>query len=168
MKLEDLVPDLQRRRHLLIGQAPARSATPETRPWDSASGRRLATKMGISHEFLMDRFDTTNLNAALTGTKGKYDMFDMDEAIDRTELLKEALIADLPIHKYDVVLCCGVRVAGLMIAPLLMHRRNLWAEWLSGLPHPGGTNRWYNNPENRRQADAFCRRLGNRVTKMSA
>lgn len=118
----------------------------------------MARKLGISHDVMLDRFDTVNLNAELHGTHGKYDDFDLDEAFARSIRLKALLMRG---HRYDVVLCCGVRVAKLMDAPLLeVDVTSMTAQRLAGLPHPGGTNRWWNDLEHRTEADEFLMKLG--------
>lgn len=132
---------MSQRKHLIVGQAPQRNTEPHRtgpiwRPWESASGKRLAKMMGMSLEEMLDLFDTTNLNAALRGTNGKYDKFDMKEAGIRAQLLLEE------IDRYELVLCCGKQVASLMGAPALNWKRIDVNTWVGGVPHPGGTNMW--------------------------
>jgi uracil-DNA glycosylase len=155
--MDDLIPYFADRPNLLIGQAPQRdpkTLEPWWRPWDSDSGRRLAKKLGITHEKMMELFDTTNLNKKLLGTSGKWDQFGMTEARERAEQLLDLL----PIH-YDLILCAGKRVAELMDAPFL-EVRELGSGRIAGIPHPGGTNRWWNSQENRERGNAFLAELG--------
>lgn len=136
---------------LLIGQAPARSAGPETRPWDSKSGQLLAKKMGLtSRQELLDWFETTNLNAELRGTKGKWDLFDEEEAKQVARKIHGT------IKDYALVLCAGKRVAEIMGVPLLGWRVTKGGTYLTGIPHPGGTNMWWNNPINKLIGTRHC------------
>lgn len=163
----DLIPHFRGRHNLIIGQAPQRSApdVPEWRPWDSDSGRRLAVKLGMTHEMMMAVSDTTNLNEKLTGTHGKWDDFDANEASGRAKALVD-ILADA---EYRVVLCCGVRVWRFMCeAAEVPTTRDpdvrldtIYATYFAGVPHPGGTNRWWNDEDNAMRGNLFLHRIGN-------
>lgn len=141
------------RRGLIVGQAPARSAGPDTRPWDSASGKRLATMMGTDLETLLETFDTTNLNEELAGTNGKWDLFDETVAEHKAAYLRRSILSE-----YDVVLACGARVAKALGFPCPGGRWDVRAEtWTFGVPHPGGTNMWWNDPNHRAKGTAVVR-----------
>jgi hypothetical protein len=127
----------QRRPNLIIGQAPARSAGPHTRPWDSASGRLLARRAGTTIAAILAICDTTNLNLHLRGTKGKWDVFDMAEATHRTLLLIPHL------HRWSATLICGAKPARLLGVPINATEGPTWA-----IVHPGGTNVHLNDPAN--------------------
>lgn len=148
------------RRLLVVGQAPARSAIPDvTRPWDSASGRRLAAMMGTTRESLLEVCDTINLNPALLPpSTAKWDPFHVGAARAVARVLSTFLHGWE--HSYEAVLCCGARVAREMDAPLLEWRSTTYTERLGGLPHPGGTNRWYNDPGNALAAKQFLSTMG--------
>lgn len=149
---------------LLIGQAPARSATLDMRAWDSASGRRLAKLMGTTHEHLLETFDTCNLNTTLHGTKGKWDLFDEDEAAHCARYLRRSIL-----WQYPVVLLCGQRVAKAFGLPAPCHERQVIESTygtrcpisIYAIPHPGGTNRWWNKPENTASGTTYARRCWN-------
>lgn len=140
---------------LLIGQAPARSAGPDTRPWDSASGRRLAAFMGTTHERLLAVFETDNLNKRLTGTRGKYDAFDTEEAKERAAEFLQRIRAG----EWDFVLLCSQKVCKLM--GVSMYRWYVMGKhtMVLGLPHPGGTNMTFNKPENHARMTLECRKF---------
>lgn len=158
------------RNSLIIGQAPARSADPEQRAWDSASGRRLAKMMGTELGQVLSTFDTCNLNTQLHGTNGKWDRFDLEEARKMAEYLERSIL-----WQYDVVLICGQAVARCFDAKTLSHevRRyevpsgkwEVTATHLYAIPHPGGTNMWWNSPENRKLGTAYARRAWQHAEK---
>jgi uracil-DNA glycosylase len=138
----------------IIGQAPARSAKPDMRPFDSASGKRLAKWMGTEHAHMLELFHTDNLNVHLLGTNGKYDMFDMDVARARAEELRATWLTHPPLF----AVLCGQKVAKAW--PLRMPEKYTWYRDATGvlcawMPHPGGTNMHWNQPENVTRAEEF-------------
>jgi hypothetical protein len=103
--------------------------------------------MGITHQELLHYFETTNLNAELKGTNGKWDLFDKDEARETARRIHGQL------NRYDLILCAGQDVANIMGAPLLGWRTTKGGTHMTGIPHPGGTNMWWNMPANRLLGD---------------
>jgi hypothetical protein len=99
--------------------------------------------MGITHEEMMDLFDTTNLNESLRGTNGKYDAFDTNEARERAAYLERH------IENWEYVLCCGAKVCALMrVKPYTWTSYSDSTTVRFGMPHPGGTNMHWNNKDN--------------------
>lgn len=148
---------------LIVGQAPQRSAVPGQRPWDSASGKRLAAMFGVDLREMLESADTCNLNTDLHGTKGKWDVFDVTEARHMADYLGRT-----QLWRYDVVLLCGQAVAKAfgMLAPTYEHRYFRSPTTLThrlpttvyAIPHPGGTNLWWNDPEHRRVGENLANR----------
>jgi uracil-DNA glycosylase len=136
----DDIEEWSSHRHLIVGQAPSRSATPDTRPWDSKSGRLLAKRAGTTIEEILRLCDTTNLNLELRGTRGKWDDFDAAEARERASALREVA------GRWRTILLCGARVVRAMGGKL---DSEVWLTPTTpsfGIVHPGGTNRALNDP----------------------
>lgn len=140
---------------LLIGEAPSRKSDPK-KPFQGASGRRLARMAGLdSEEDLPTRFRMTNVLGRWPGTgnageKGsRFPIARAKRAARRIELL-------------GVVILAGRRVAkafGMAEAP--------YFRWyatdrhgpcrIAVIPHPSGCNQFYNVPANREKVAAFLR-----------
>lgn len=110
--------------------------------------------MGTDLSHLLDVFDTTNLNDVLVGTNGKYDLFDEEMAE-----YKATYLLHTTIPTYDVVLACGLRVAGALSIPCPGIRWDSYSgTWQLGIPHPGGTNRWWNDANKRARGTTVARK----------
>lgn len=107
--------------------------------------------MGTTLEELLDTFDTCNLNTDLKGTNGKWDLFDRDEANHMARYLTRSIT-----WQYDVVLTCGAQVAKAFgwEAP---GTTALGETAVVSIPHPGGTNMWWNKTENREEGATLAR-----------
>lgn len=96
--------------------------------------------------------DTTNLILEYPGPNGKWDKFDSTEAKEGVERIKQ----QLRHTPRELVILAGLKVAqtwlSAMPATLPLHITYV-NEYLDQkmliIPHPGGTNVWYNNPQHR-------------------
>lgn len=133
----------------IVGQAPGRSRN--KKPFDGASGRRLARLAGLgSYAELAARVRLVNLLARFPGKLGKGDAFPRGAAA--------AALGSLRLR--GTILLAGRNVAA---AFGLRTRYFAWTE-LRGkpcavLPHPSGISHWWNEPKNVRRASSFLRSL---------
>jgi uracil-DNA glycosylase len=144
-------------RPLLIGQAPSRSCGT---PWASDAGRRLARYMGTTHEDLLELFDARNLNACHTGTVGKYDRFDIAEARETAAHMRRYV---LPRRR--LVVLCGMKVADCFGVAAPGHGLLVGRCQFVAVPHPAGTNMWWNDPGNREVGHRLLRAAWEEATR---
>ncbi len=138
-------------RVLLIGPAFGRGARPDSVPLVGGRvGKLLKTLTGLAD--LTEVFEPRNLLNYYPGRKGNGDDFHFHEA---------KKVADNLDLKGRVVVLLGRNVARCF--GLSKARWFEWHELRGGLvtvaPHPSGRNRWWNDPANREQAQAFWREL---------
>lgn len=138
-------------RTLLVGQAPSRDGHGVATPFSGASGRRLASLMGVPHAELATRFRLANLLDRWPGARGAGDAFPLAEARAGWRRIADAgLPPRTVLIGFAVARACGYGDA----APLT---------WLPGpdgglvavVPHPSGLSRWWNDPAGRAAAAAF-------------
>jgi hypothetical protein len=127
---------------------------PGARPFEGTSAlTRLAGYCGVTpREHLYDLFDFVNVLQYWPGRDagGKYDLFPMDEARREAAVLDHVL---LPWYKRVVILGRTTSKAfGLEDVPYLQ-----WHDRLAILPHPGGTNVWWNLRRNKEDGIRFLR-----------
>lgn len=139
------------RRVTIVGQAPGRHGN--RRPFDGASGRRLARLAGLgSYEQLAARCRLQNVLGRWPGKQGRGDAFPL--ALARSGARASRFRGRGP------VLLAGRRVAAAFGV------RTGYFEWgeLRGrpcavIPHPSGISHWWNDPRNARRAAAFLREV---------
>lgn len=175
-------------RYLILGEAPNRALEGrEHMCWIPCGSRkrhsanRLRDLLGIQGvgEWLRT-FDRSNVFDEVQPRSGKGDFFSV--ARGRRELLTQWPM--LVSRGYQGILVMGSRVSSALSwrdeqDTVLSAARLPVLEWRSAIPHrsvcqglgehtriraavvphPSGVNRWYNEPENKRRAEAFLRSL---------
>lgn len=146
-------------RPLVVGLAPSARAGAGDRPLTGRSGRRLAGLAGLSPEEFWGIFDRTNLLAEHPGRRsgGRGDVFGATEA-RRAAVLASELLAE---GSHPTVIVLGRKAAeafGLRETPWFsfVYRGGIR---LAVVPHPSGFSSYWNEPVNRREAEAFWSRL---------
>ena len=140
-------------RVVIIGQAPSRLSDPRE-PLSGNSGRRLAALSGLTTAEFLDRFERRNLLDAWPGKAGKGDKF---AGAGEARALAESLRAGLATRRV-VLLGTGVaRAFGFPGEPFLFGEH--WEGSFAMVPHPSGTNRWWNDRERVAQAQRFWSNL---------
>ena len=122
------------------------------------TGSRLKEKLGLSSEAYLS-IVRRNLFPHYVGREGKHGKWDATEAKQRAWRMR-------PYLRNKNVLFCGMRVArAFQLNDGLLTWR--WAEQgyfnYATVPHPAGTNRWWNVKENREPANQFLRWVGAHV-----
>lgn len=142
---------------MFVGQGPGKNHPPGSRPLEGkkGAGARLAKLCGLTNEELLKRCDTSNLLPDWRGKNGKGDNFPMNEAIISAELIWTKFF------DYDRVVLFGSNVASAfgMKNEKVLKWVVLEGTTVAVVPHPSGINRWYNDPENRKKAEKFLRKL---------
>lgn len=147
---------------LLVGQAPARSMAKGTPAFHgSSSGKRLANLLQISEDDLWRLVDTVNLVDEYPGPNGKWDKFPMEEAKQGASHIKREKLNGT----YEMVILAGLQTARawgfnkpdlfVINTSSVLYRDVFWTYRVVVIPHPGGTNVWYNNPDNRETCRLF-------------
>jgi hypothetical protein len=136
---------------LLIGQAPSRDGATN---FEGSSGKFLATLCGLSHAGWMDLFERVNVLQNFPGRKHRGDHFPIAEAIEVAERMDHLLRRRRSVF-------IGLRVAtafGMRIAPLTWYPVPYEGE-VALCPHSSGLSRWWNDANNRKDAERFWRDL---------
>jgi hypothetical protein len=107
--------------------------------------------MGVTHEELLSAFDAKNLNQCHPGTAGKYDLFDIPEALATAAHLRRYVIP-----RRDVVVLCGKAVARCF-GMEAMEVGRIGRATVYALPHPAGTSMWWNDLDNRARGARLAR-----------
>jgi len=142
---------------LLIGEAPSKNEVTET-PLEGRVGRRLAELAGLSYAAYLEHFDRVNLLHVRQDTKEKGFEFDLAAAREEAKRLRQSgVLRDRP------VVLLGHRVADAFGVRLTMKYFHGCPSGQGGMlwlmPHPSGLNRWYNDPDNVKEASGFLRGL---------
>lgn len=140
-----------RRKILLIGQAPSRTSQGKL-PFSGQSGKRLADLAVIPQKDLKNYFKMINVFDYWPGRSGKGDAFPRDKIPDKLRKM---------VASYSATIFVGRGVADrfkfnppeYLIWYSYPHRKQA----ASILPHPSGVNRWYNDPQNLKDAQMFLR-----------
>ena len=142
-----------RSRILLIGQAPSRTSQGK-QPFSGKSGKRLAELAGISQKDLRRYFKMVNVLDYWPGRGGKGDAFPTGRQVpDRLRKMVASYAATIFVGR-------GVAARFKFNAPQYLTwyacspRKSRTA---AILPHPSGINRWYNDPQNLKDAQMFLR-----------
>jgi hypothetical protein len=136
---------------LLIGQAPSQHGDP-TKPLTGRIGKKIARLARVSMFMYLRKTERYNLMGSWHGKKGKGDVFLVDEARTTARSFFGYL-------RNRHILFIGRAVANAFYAP-----GKKYCEWryskdwdchFAILPHLSGIVRWWNDPENTRQASIF-------------
>jgi hypothetical protein len=143
---------------LFVGQGPAKSALLNDRALiTSDTWRRLAVLCGTTPEKLTRLADTINILPDHMGRTGKWDkvpplLVGEHLAVYIRKIVAEKLSPDLTI----VLGRWAADAYGLRGQPYLVARKDEELNLLEvAIPHPGGTNMWYNTVTNREHASNY-------------
>ena len=133
-----------------------------SRPLTSDTLKRLAKLMDKRSVDLLVTANLMNLNLKYPGPskpESKYDSFDFAQA-----LIRASHILDLA-DEDDMIIALSRRVADALGAGLMepISKRRTQPH-IAAIPHPGGTNRWYNDPENRESVSLYLKEMSSYVT----
>lgn len=129
---------------------------PGDRALSSDTGKRLAKLLGMNLEEMLNLCDTDNLIREYPGSAGKWDRFPKQEALRGARRIWRRL------GEYDLVLAVGQRVGSTLgVEPFEI--LTIGQTTLTCVPHTGGTNRWWNEPENRARGEEHLQWIGRSI-----
>lgn len=142
---------------LIVGEAPSKNEITET-PLEGRVGRRLAELAGLPYDAYLDYFDRVNLLHVRQDEAEKGFTFDLPAAREAVARMRQ----DGTLRDRSVILL-GHRVAEAFGVARSLKYFHACPTGQGGLvwlmPHPSGINRWWNDRENKKSAEAFLRGL---------
>lgn len=117
-------------------------------------GESLARLAGVERLLLYSRCERRNLNARFNGKVGKGDVFNLAEGKETAaRIFHETAATRIVLLGRQVAACFGFRDAEFCKVYDRGGKRFLI------LPHPSGINTWWNEPGNKKLAEAALRRF---------
>jgi uracil-DNA glycosylase len=136
----------------LVGQAPSRRGDPR-KPLAGPNGQKIARLAGISHDELIG-CRRMHLNTRYRGKRRKGDAFNRAEGnANAGDVLLDWRVERIVLLGKNVARCFGLRDVPFLAEIRIYGRRFLI------LPHPSGTNRWWNERRNERRARQVLQRF---------